>query len=294
METYIGPKVAPTFADPFAYDLHSSYEPMTIVEYGDDWYISKQTVPDMVDPTMDQFWQQIPEGKQGPQGPKGDSAPIPAVTANATTGEPGTEAEASVTQSIDGTRMNFNFTIPRGDQGEQGPAGEQGPEGPQGEPGEPGSDVDIQFTNNVVRRFEQRLDAAGWYYTFIVKENESKNACQITTRINYGFTNYSDANWPTGAVQQQSFTFTADSSATWSLPNELVCNLYAGPKPSSGNYPDTVTNLYSVIFYISKSGNTYTVKVATVKQFAGDTESNLAPKDVTNLHYRFGSTSLEA
>ncbi len=59
-----------------------------------------------------------------------------------TTGEPGSEAEASIT----GTAPNFvlNLTIPQGEVGPVGPAGPQGeqgetgPEGPQGEQGEVG------------------------------------------------------------------------------------------------------------------------------------------------------------
>lgn len=53
-----------------------------------------------------------------------------------TTGEPGSEADASIT----GTAPNFvlNLTIPQGEVGPQGPQGEQGPAGPQGPQGEPG------------------------------------------------------------------------------------------------------------------------------------------------------------
>ncbi len=56
-----------------------------------------------------------------------------------TTGEPGSEAEASIT----GTAPNFilNLTIPQGEVGPVGPAGAQGPigeTGPQGDQGEQG------------------------------------------------------------------------------------------------------------------------------------------------------------
>lgn len=62
-----------------------------------------------------------------------------------TTGEPGSEADASIT----GTAPNFvlNLTIPQGEIGPQGPIGETGPQGetgaqgevgPQGPAGEPG------------------------------------------------------------------------------------------------------------------------------------------------------------
>lgn len=53
-----------------------------------------------------------------------------------TTGEPGSEADASIT----GTAPNFvlNLTIPQGDVGPEGPQGETGPAGPQGEQGEIG------------------------------------------------------------------------------------------------------------------------------------------------------------
>ena len=53
-----------------------------------------------------------------------------------TTGEPGSEAAASIT----GTAPNFvlNLTIPQGEVGPQGPQGEQGETGPQGETGAQG------------------------------------------------------------------------------------------------------------------------------------------------------------
>lgn len=61
------------------------------------------------------------------------------VEINATTGEPGSQAQAAVTQTADTTR--FALTIPRGDVGPRGPQGERGatgatgPQGPQGERG---------------------------------------------------------------------------------------------------------------------------------------------------------------
>ena len=53
-----------------------------------------------------------------------------------TTGEPGSEADASIT----GTAPNYvlNLTIPQGEQGPQGIQGIQGEQGPQGEQGETG------------------------------------------------------------------------------------------------------------------------------------------------------------
>lgn len=61
---------------------------------------------------------------------------IPKISAEATTGEPGTQV--SVTQS--GTTANpvFSFVIPRGDKGATGEKGDPGPAGPQGEKGDPG------------------------------------------------------------------------------------------------------------------------------------------------------------
>ena len=53
-----------------------------------------------------------------------------------TTGEPGSEADASIT----GTAPNFvlNLTIPQGEVGPEGPVGETGPQGEQGPQGETG------------------------------------------------------------------------------------------------------------------------------------------------------------
>ena len=53
-----------------------------------------------------------------------------------TTGEPGSEADASIT----GTAPNFvlNLTIPQGEVGPEGPVGETGPQGEQGPVGETG------------------------------------------------------------------------------------------------------------------------------------------------------------
>jgi hypothetical protein len=55
-----------------------------------------------------------------------------------TTGDPGTEADASIT----GTPPNYvlNLTIPQGEVGPQGPIGETGPQGPIGETGPAGAD----------------------------------------------------------------------------------------------------------------------------------------------------------
>ena len=53
-----------------------------------------------------------------------------------TTGEPGSEADATIT----GTAPNFvlNLTIPQGEVGPEGPVGETGPQGEQGPVGETG------------------------------------------------------------------------------------------------------------------------------------------------------------
>lgn len=70
-------------------------------------------------------------GATGPTGPTGDSGETPTLgIGTVTTGEPGTQATASIT----GTAPNYilNLTIPQGPTGPQGLQGETGPTGPTG------------------------------------------------------------------------------------------------------------------------------------------------------------------
>lgn len=73
-----------------------------------------------------------PTGPTGPTGPAGDE--ITLTIGTVTTGEPGTDAEATIT----GTSPDFilNLVIP---QGPTGPTGEEGPIGPTGLTGEDGA-----------------------------------------------------------------------------------------------------------------------------------------------------------
>lgn len=95
---------------------------------------------------------QVVRGPAGPAGPAGADAEPPTLTiGTVTTGEPGTDAAASIT----GTTPNFelNLTIP---QGETGPAGPTGPAGADAEPitltigtvttGAPGSEAAASIT----------------------------------------------------------------------------------------------------------------------------------------------------
>ena len=59
-------------------------------------------------------------GATGPQGPPGVPAPLPAFTATATTGAPGTNAAASVSGAY--PNLSLDLTIPEGEQGNPGPA----------------------------------------------------------------------------------------------------------------------------------------------------------------------------
>ena len=66
----------------------------------------------------------IPQGPTGATGPTGEDAETPTLTiGTVTTGEPGTDADASIT----GTAPNFilNLTIPQGPTGATGPTGEE-------------------------------------------------------------------------------------------------------------------------------------------------------------------------
>ncbi len=76
-----------------------------------------------------------PTGPMGPTGPAGGETPTLAI-GTVTTGDPGTEAAASIT----GTAPNFllNLTIPAGHTGEAGPTGPTGEIGPTGPTGEIG------------------------------------------------------------------------------------------------------------------------------------------------------------
>lgn len=58
-------------------------------------------------------------GAQGPKGDDGDPAPLPAFEATATTGAPGTNADASVSGTY--PDLSLDLTIPRGDKGDPGP-----------------------------------------------------------------------------------------------------------------------------------------------------------------------------
>ena len=75
-----------------------------------------------------------PTGATGPTGPSGDTPTLEIGTV--TTGEPGTQATASIT----GTAPNYilNLTIPQGPTGPQGLQGEVGATGPTGPTGATG------------------------------------------------------------------------------------------------------------------------------------------------------------
>lgn len=88
-------------------------------------------------------------GETGPQGPAGsDGAPGPAnvlTIGTVTTGEPGTQAAATITG--ESPNQVLNIIVPRGDtgatgaqgpQGEKGDTGEIGPQGPKGDTGDTG------------------------------------------------------------------------------------------------------------------------------------------------------------
>lgn len=90
------------------------------------------------------------QGPQGIPGPQGDAAQIGNVYAETNTIAAG--AAASVTATVYGRNISFEFNIPRGSQGAQGPrglkgeTGPQGPEGPQGPQGETGYTIRILGT----------------------------------------------------------------------------------------------------------------------------------------------------
>ena len=86
------------------------------------------------------------QGETGPQGPQGEPGPANVITiGTVTTGEPGTQAAASITG--ESPNQVLNITVPRGDtgatgaqgaQGEKGDKGDPGPQGEQGPQGDPG------------------------------------------------------------------------------------------------------------------------------------------------------------
>ena len=87
------------------------------------------------------------QGPQGIPGPQGDAAQIGNVYTETNTIAAG--AAASVSATVYGRNVSFEFNIPRGSQGAQGPrglkgeTGPQGPEGPQGPQGDTGYTIRI-------------------------------------------------------------------------------------------------------------------------------------------------------
>ena len=55
-QTYVGMRYVPVFADPIQWDDSVEYEPLTMVTYDDDIYVSKFYVPVGVSPTDTDFW----------------------------------------------------------------------------------------------------------------------------------------------------------------------------------------------------------------------------------------------
>ena len=92
--------------------------------------------PEDVIPSIDELIAQIDAMREATKDAQAAARKLSKVEISATTGAPGTGAQATVSQTADTTR--FDLTIPRGDtgpQGIQGPAGPEGPQGPQGEQG---------------------------------------------------------------------------------------------------------------------------------------------------------------
>lgn len=83
----------------------------------------------------------IPKGEKGTDGAKGDTGPAGPYTdieiGTVTTGEPGTNAEATFDKSTPGV-SRLDLKIPRGEPGADGAPGPIGPEGPKGQTGETG------------------------------------------------------------------------------------------------------------------------------------------------------------
>ena len=105
------------------------------------------TVTETVVGGVHQFSFGIPKGEKGADGAKGDTGHAGPYTdieiGTVTTGEPGTNAEASFDTSTPGMAL-LDLKIPRGapgtngSTGPAGPAGPAGPEGPKGQTGETG------------------------------------------------------------------------------------------------------------------------------------------------------------
>lgn len=102
------------------------------------------TVTEKVVEGVHQFSFGIPKGEKGDKGAdggKGDTGPAGPYTdieiGTVTTGDPGTDAEASFDTATPGMAL-LDLKIPRGAPGTDGATGPAGPEGPQGQKGETG------------------------------------------------------------------------------------------------------------------------------------------------------------
>lgn len=102
------------------------------------------TVTEKVVEGVHQFSFGIPKGEKGDKGAdggKGDTGPAGPYTdieiGTVTTGDPGTDAEASFDTTTPGVAL-LDLKIPRGAPGTDGATGPAGPEGPQGQTGETG------------------------------------------------------------------------------------------------------------------------------------------------------------
>ena len=112
-------------------------------QYGDSWLVGTETPYDMYiwtrtdDPDVGEFINIGPISMVGPEGPQGEPGPAPIIyIGTVTTGEPGTNATATIT-GADGV-YTINLTIPRGQTGATGATGGQGPAGPEGPAGQTG------------------------------------------------------------------------------------------------------------------------------------------------------------
>ena len=113
-------------------------------QYGDSWLVGTETPYDMYiwtrtdDPDVGEFIDIGPISMVGPEGPQGEPGPAPVLyIGTLTTGEPGTNASATIT-GADGV-YTINLTIPRGATGQTGATGAQGPQGPEGPTGQTGA-----------------------------------------------------------------------------------------------------------------------------------------------------------
>lgn len=99
--------------------------------------------PEHIIPSLDELLAQIKKMEQGTSAAEAAARKLSKVEITAATGEPGSAAQATVTQTADTTR--FALTLPRGEQGPQGakgdtgPAGATGPQGPKGDAGPTGA-----------------------------------------------------------------------------------------------------------------------------------------------------------